>query len=81
MGRTAAEATVEQAADEDEAKEEKDGAAEKTKDEDGDVAEDDGDWVDDPVYACFAGGIALGMPQLQSIYSHTQEECTIRLIY
>ena len=51
----------------DEAKEERDEAAEKTKDGDRDVAVDVGDWVDDPAGACFAGDIELGMAQLQSI--------------
>ena len=64
MGRTVAEAMVVQAACEDVTKEVKDGAAEKTKGEDGDVAVDDGDWVVDPVFACFAGDFALGIPQL-----------------
>ena len=64
MGRTVSDAMVEQAADEDEAKEEKDEAAEKAKGEEGDVAVDDGDWVVDPVFACFAGDFALGIPQL-----------------
>ena len=51
----------------DEAKEVKDEAEEKTRGEDGDVAVYDGDWVDDPAGACFAGDIELGMAQLQSI--------------
>ena len=81
MGITVAEAVEEQAVVADEAKEERDEAAEKTKDGDRDVAVDVGDWVDDPADACFAGDIELGTAQLQSIQCHMQEGCTIRLIY
>ena len=79
MGRIAAGTVEEQVADADEAKEAKDAGAEKARDVVAGVAVAVGDWVVDPVFACVAGGIALGKPQLLSFCM--QGKRTIRLIY